>query len=33
MEVVDEYQQKIIGLEHDILIKPNVKSVRYCKSP
>ena len=29
MEVVDEYQNKILKLEHDILIKPSMKSVRY----
>lgn len=30
MEVVDEYQHKILKLEHDVLIKPDLKSVRYC---
>lgn len=32
MEVVEEYQQKILKLEHDVLIKPSMKSVRYRKS-
>ena len=29
MEVVDEYQNKILKLEHNILIKPKMKTVRY----
>ncbi|KAH8119713.1 hypothetical protein DFH11DRAFT_1753526 [Phellopilus nigrolimitatus] len=29
LEVVDEYQHKILKLEHDILIKPRMKTVRY----
>lgn len=29
MEVVDEYQSKILKLEHDILVKPSMKAVRY----
>ena len=31
LEVVDEYQKKILKLEHDVLIQPNMKTVRYCK--
>lgn len=30
LEVVDEYQQKILKLEHDILIKPKMRTVRSC---
>jgi hypothetical protein len=30
MEVIDEYQSRILKLEHDILLKPQMKSVRYC---
>ncbi|EJC98797.1 uncharacterized protein FOMMEDRAFT_149129 [Fomitiporia mediterranea MF3/22] len=29
LEVVDKYQDKILKLEHDILIKPKMKTVRY----
>ena len=29
LEVVDEYQNKILKLEHNILIKPKMKSVRH----
>ncbi|KLO20173.1 hypothetical protein SCHPADRAFT_33235 [Schizopora paradoxa] len=29
LEVVDEYQQKILKLEHQVLIRPNMKTVRY----
>lgn len=32
MEVVEEYQHKILKLEHDVLIKPSMKSVRYRMS-
>jgi len=30
VEVVEEYQKKIFKLERDILLKPKMKSVRYC---
>lgn len=30
LEVVDEYQKKILKLEHDVLVQPNVKTVRFC---
>jgi len=29
MEVVDEYQGKIVKLEHDILLRPKMKTVRF----
>jgi Mg2+ and Co2+ transporter CorA len=29
MEVVDEYQSQILKLEHEILLKPKMKTVRY----
>jgi hypothetical protein len=31
LEVVDEYHTKILKLEHDILLKPKMKTIRYCK--
>lgn len=30
LEVVDEYQQRILKLEHDVLIKPKMRTVRSC---
>lgn len=31
LEVVDAYQSKILKLEHDILIKPKMKTVQSCE--
>lgn len=30
LEVIDEYHSKIRKMEHDILLKPKMKIVRYC---
>ena len=32
LEVMDAYHEKILKLEHDVLLKPNMKTVRYRKS-
>lgn len=32
LEVVDEYHSKIMKMEHDILLKPKMKTVRFRKS-
>ncbi|KZT27495.1 hypothetical protein NEOLEDRAFT_1130461 [Neolentinus lepideus HHB14362 ss-1] len=29
LEVIDEYQGKLVKLEHDVLLKPNMKTVRH----
>ncbi|TFK56413.1 hypothetical protein OE88DRAFT_1649687 [Heliocybe sulcata] len=29
LEVVDEYQDRLVKLEHDVLLKPNMKTVRH----
>ena len=32
LEVVDAYQDKLLKLEHQVLVKPDVNTVRYRKS-
>ena len=31
LEVIDDYHAMILKLEHDILLKPKMTTVRYCK--
>lgn len=33
LEVVEEYQNKILRLERAVLLKPNMKHVRRCTCP
>lgn len=32
MEIVDEFQGRILNLEHEVLLRPSIKSVRKRES-